>query len=206
MIIVSRYSFWPWTYPEGRLGGGIGPPPPEKYENLEGVQLDQVSPAGKQFFYMVIPPKKILGTSLLWTFRFWIVLFFSTYSFIIFSIWCILFICGHLDTPTISEWLYYQTGLPRFPLNDVQLSRVPIPSECRQYLKVKFIHCSFKFKNIQIKKIYWFISQTPDEQLENYLKNMNISRRSHSCSYNNKLKVCVVFDKNITNLFIPFYC
>jgi hypothetical protein len=46
-----------------------------------------------------------------------------------------------LGTPTISEWpeiaqcLYYQTGLPRFPLDDVQLSRLPISNECRQFLK-----------------------------------------------------------------------
>jgi len=48
-----------------------------------------------------------------------------------------------LGTPTISEWpeiaqcLYYQTGLPRFPLDDVRLSRLPMSSECRQFLKVK---------------------------------------------------------------------
>lgn len=47
-----------------------------------------------------------------------------------------------LGTPTVSQWpeiaqcLYYQTGLPRFPLDDVQLSRLPMSNECRQFLKV----------------------------------------------------------------------
>ena len=49
-----------------------------------------------------------------------------------------------LGTPTVSQWpeiaqcLYYQTGLPRFPLDDVQLSRLPMSNECRQFLKVTF--------------------------------------------------------------------
>lgn len=47
-----------------------------------------------------------------------------------------------LGTPTVSQWpeiaqcLYYQTGLPRFPLDDVQLCRLPMSNECRQFLKV----------------------------------------------------------------------
>ena len=46
-----------------------------------------------------------------------------------------------LGTPTVSEWpeiaqcLYYQSGLPRFPLDGVQLSRLPISNDCRQFLK-----------------------------------------------------------------------
>jgi len=53
----------------------------------------------------------------------------------------LLLIFRLLGTPTISEWpeiaqcLYYQTGLPRFPLDDVQLSRLPMSGECRQFLK-----------------------------------------------------------------------
>lgn len=49
-----------------------------------------------------------------------------------------------LGTPTVSQWpeiaqcLYYQTGLPKFPLDDVQLSRLPMSSQCRQFLKVTF--------------------------------------------------------------------
>ena len=49
-----------------------------------------------------------------------------------------------LGTPTVSEWpeiaqcLYYQTGLPRFPLDNVQFSRLPMSNECRQFLKVKY--------------------------------------------------------------------
>jgi hypothetical protein len=68
---------------------------------------------------------------------------FGKYLFIIFRFYPCLF--SLLGTPTISEWpeiaqcLYYQTGLPRFPLDDVQLSRLPMSIECRQFLKVKFI-------------------------------------------------------------------
>lgn len=53
----------------------------------------------------------------------------------------LLLIFRLLGTPTVSEWpeiaqcLYYQTGLPRFPLDDVRLSRLPMSSECRQFLK-----------------------------------------------------------------------
>ncbi|CAF0915781.1 unnamed protein product [Rotaria sordida] len=53
----------------------------------------------------------------------------------------LLLIFRLLGTPTVSEWpeiaqcLYYQTCLPRFPLDDVQLSRLPIFNECRQFLK-----------------------------------------------------------------------
>lgn len=53
----------------------------------------------------------------------------------------LLLIFRLLGTPTVSEWpeiaqcLYYQTGLPRFPLDGVQLSRLPISNECRQFLK-----------------------------------------------------------------------
>ena len=56
---------------------------------------------------------------------------------------CSKWIFSLLGTPTVSEWpeiaqcLYYQTGLPRFPLDGVQLSRLPISNECRQFLKVK---------------------------------------------------------------------
>jgi hypothetical protein len=70
-------------------------------------------------------------------------LFFGRYLFIIFDF--IPIFDSLLGTPTISEWpeiaqcLYYQTGLPRFPLDDVQLSRLPMSSECRQFLKVNFI-------------------------------------------------------------------
>jgi len=64
-----------------------------------------------------------------------------------------------LGTPTVSEWpeiaqcLYYQTGLPRFPLDDVQLSRLPMSGECRQFLKVNFIHL-FYVLYIQINRIF----------------------------------------------------
>ncbi|CAF3795922.1 unnamed protein product [Rotaria socialis] len=53
----------------------------------------------------------------------------------------LLLIFRLLGTPTISEWpeiaqcLYYQTCLPRFPLDDVQLARLPMFTECRQFLK-----------------------------------------------------------------------
>ncbi|CAF4005779.1 unnamed protein product, partial [Adineta steineri] len=58
----------------------------------------------------------------------------------------LLLIFRLLGTPTVSEWpeiaqcLYYQTGLPRFPLDDVQLSRLPMSSQCRQFLKDTLIY------------------------------------------------------------------
>ncbi|CAF0960662.1 unnamed protein product [Adineta ricciae] len=53
----------------------------------------------------------------------------------------LLLIFRLLGTPTVFHWpeiaqcLYYQTGLPKFPLDDVQLSRLPISVQCRQFLK-----------------------------------------------------------------------
>ncbi len=64
-MILFFFCMGAGMYPQGKPGIPP-PPPPEKYKSLEGVQIDQVLPAGKQFFYMVIPSaslKKILGTS-----------------------------------------------------------------------------------------------------------------------------------------------
>lgn len=53
----------------------------------------------------------------------------------------LLLIFRLLGTPTVTEWpeiaqcLYYQTGLPKFPLDGVQLSRLPMSQDCRQFLK-----------------------------------------------------------------------
>ena len=56
--------------------------------------------------------------------------------------WALDWLFSLLGTPTVSEWpeiaqcLYYQTGLPRFPLDGVSFSRLPMSPECRQFLKV----------------------------------------------------------------------
>jgi len=74
---------------------------------------------------------------------------FGKFLFVIFDL--IRFFGSLLGTPTVSEWpeiaqcLYYQTGLPRFPLDGVQLSRLPMSGECRQFLKVNFINFCFMF-------------------------------------------------------------